>query len=88
MIPAIAAITPQLAEVRACMAEAVASREPRVAELIDALGGFHGKMLRPALVVLCAQAAGCAIDRRHIALGAAMLRKAETLGIGTKLRFA
>ncbi|HTM18995.1 MAG TPA: polyprenyl synthetase family protein, partial [Kofleriaceae bacterium] len=53
------------------MAKALASNEPRVNGLIESLGGFHGKMLRPSVVLLMAQAVG-EVRREHHRLGAAL----------------
>jgi octaprenyl-diphosphate synthase len=71
MIAAGTALSDQLAAVERTMAEALASREPRVAGLIRDLGPFHGKMLRPSLCLLVASTLG-APDARHHALGAAL----------------
>ena len=71
MIAAMAGLAPHLLEVEAVMAEAMASREPQVANLVAELGRFHGKMLRPSLCLLVAECIGAA-DRRHHVLGAAL----------------
>lgn len=60
-----------LAEVRAIMARTLASDELRVSSLIDDLGGFHGKMLRPSLVLLIAGTLG-PVAERHLQLAAAL----------------
>jgi octaprenyl-diphosphate synthase len=71
MIADLPAVAEHLAAVESRMAQALASGEPRVAALIAELGPFHGKMLRPALCLLVAEAVGSA-DQRHHALGAAL----------------
>lgn len=71
MLALFAALTPHFAEVEATMARTLKSDEPRVQDLIDRLGSFHGKMLRPALVLLVAEATG-GITRDHVRLGAAL----------------
>ncbi len=53
-----AGLSGDLAQVEAAMAAALASDEPRVSDLIDSLGSFHGKMLRPSVVLLVASAIG------------------------------
>lgn len=53
------------------MAEALSSPELKVEGLIRDLGSFHGKMLRPALVLLVAEAVA-GIDPIHHRLGAAL----------------
>ncbi|MCS6970880.1 MAG: polyprenyl synthetase family protein [Planctomycetota bacterium] len=69
------ALFPDLAEhlrgVAEAIEEALRSEEPRVAALIAEIGSFHGKMLRPTLCLLCAEALGGA-DRRHHRLAAAL----------------
>ncbi|HAT09929.1 MAG TPA: hypothetical protein DCS97_04910 [Planctomycetes bacterium] len=64
-------LSPHLEAVASTMAAALASAEPRVSGLIDGLGPFHGKLLRPSLCLLVAGTLGEA-DRRHHALGAAL----------------
>ena len=71
MIPAFVGLLPHFAAVENRMAEALASREPRVAGLITDLGHFHGKMLRPALVLLVAETLGDP-GALHYTLGAAL----------------
>ncbi len=71
MIAALPALADHLHAVEASMAAALASREPRVAALIERLGPFHGKLLRPSLCLLVAEAVG-QVDARHHALGAAL----------------
>ncbi len=71
MIASLPAIAEQLAAVERTMAVALASREPRVAALIEELGPFHGKLLRPSLCLLVAETIG-SVDARHHALGAAL----------------
>lgn len=71
MIAAFAGLQGHFAAVEALMAQALASDEPRVTTLIAELGSFHGKMLRPALVLLVAEAVG-GVDERHQRLGAAL----------------
>ena len=53
------------------MTTALRSTEPRVQVLIDGLGPFHGKMLRPALILLVAEAIG-PVHHDHCRLGAAL----------------
>jgi len=67
----LAGLASDLAQVEAVMAKVLASDEPRVNSLIDSLGGFHGKMLRPSVVLLVAQAMG-GIRPEHHRLGAAL----------------
>ncbi|GDY13719.1 octaprenyl-diphosphate synthase [Planctomycetota bacterium] len=71
MIDTLAALRPHLAAVEAVMAEALASDEPRVTGLIADLGRFHGKMLRPTLVLLVAECLG-GVRPVHHRLGAAL----------------
>ena len=72
MMPAVyACIEQDLIAVETVMNEAVSTNEPRVASLLEELGQFHGKMLRPALVMLIARALGPLTDE-HIQLGAAL----------------
>ncbi len=71
MIAALAALQPHLARVQAVMTAALASPEPRVQSLIDELGGFHGKMLRPSLCLLMAEATG-GVEDGHLTIGAAL----------------
>ena len=71
MIAPFAGLAPHLAEVEAWMDRALASGEPRVAGLIRDLGQFHGKMLRPSLLLMMANAVGTA-DAGHHRLGAAL----------------
>ncbi len=71
MIQAFAGLEPHFAAVEGHMAQALATDEPRVAGLIAELGTFHGKMLRPALVLLIARALG-GIDQVHTRLGSAL----------------
>lgn len=61
----------QFALVESMMSEALATSEPRVRELLEDLGGFHGKMLRPALVILVARSLG-SVEDVHYRLGAAL----------------
>jgi octaprenyl-diphosphate synthase len=71
VIAIFASLAPRFADVEAVMTRALASEEPRVQSLIDGLGSFHGKMLRPALVLLTAEAVG-AVGPDHVRLGAAL----------------
>ncbi len=71
MIALFAGLSGHLAEVERIMTIALRSDEPRVQVLIDSLGSFHGKMLRPALVLLVAEAVGTVRDN-HLRLGAAL----------------
>ena len=71
MISAFAGLEPDLEAVEEHMARALAADELRVDGLIRDLGPFHGKMLRPALVLLVARALGGITDL-HRKLGAAL----------------
>ncbi len=71
MIAAYVGLAPDLAEVERHMALALTSREPTVAALIDDLGTFHGKLLRPALLLLTARTLG-KVQTSHHQLGAAL----------------
>lgn len=72
MTPGVYAFIEQdLLAVESVMSKALQTDEPRVAALLDELGQFHGKMLRPALVMLVARALGPLADE-HIRLGAAL----------------
>jgi len=71
MIAALAGLAPHLAAVEQRMSDALVTDEPRVARLIDGLGSFHGKMLRPSLILLVAEASG-GVQPVHIHLGAAL----------------
>ncbi len=71
MIEVLQGLQLHFAEVEKYMASALASDELKVSELIASLGTFHGKMLRPALVMLVAEAVGEATSTHH-RLGAAL----------------
>ncbi len=71
MLEVLQSLQPHFNEVEKHMALALASAEVRVDDLIARLGSFHGKMLRPALVLLVAEAAG-GIQPVHHRLGAAL----------------
>ena len=71
MLDSLQGLQPHFAEVQRHMQVALATDEPRVAQLIADLGSFHGKMLRPALVLLVAEAVGN-ISTIHHRLGAAL----------------
>jgi len=71
MIAVFAGLRAHLARVEAIMGEALASPEPRVAALIADIGPFHGKMLRPALVLLVAETLS-GVHENHRRLGAAL----------------
>lgn len=71
MLAVLAGLHAPLAEVEAIMARTLASEETRIAELITRLGSFHGKLLRPSLALLVAEAAGT-VSERHLRLGAAL----------------
>ena len=71
MHAAFAGLEPQFQAVEGHMAQALAANEVRVDGLIRDLGTFHGKMLRPALVLLVARALGGITDL-HTRLGAAL----------------
>src|SRR5262245_3110411 len=51
-------IAADLEEVERILAEALASRHPRVAEVIERVRHFRGKKLRPTLLLLTAKACG------------------------------
>ena len=71
MHSAFAGLEPHLQAVEGHMALALKANEVRVDGLIRDLGTFHGKMLRPALVLLVARALGGITDL-HTRLGAAL----------------
>ncbi len=71
MLALFAGLAPELTRVDTIMSAALASDEPRVNALIADLGTFHGKMLRPSLVMLVAQCIGVVGDN-HRRLGAAL----------------
>ena len=71
MISLFADIAQDLTVVESTMREQLHSDEPRVAELIAQLGDFHGKMLRPALLLLTARGMG-AVEKHHHRLAAAL----------------
>ncbi len=71
MLEVLQSLQPHFSEVEKHMALALASAEVRVDDLIARLGSFHGKMLRPALVLLVAEAAG-GIEPVHHRLGASL----------------
>ncbi len=71
MIAAFAGLDPHFRAVEQHMAEALAADELRVDTLISEIGTFHGKMLRPALVLLIARALG-PVSELHTRLGAAL----------------
>ena len=71
MIAIFASLAPRFAQVEAVMTRSLASAEPRIQQLIEQLGSFHGKMLRPALVLLVAEAVGT-VTADHVRLGAAL----------------
>jgi octaprenyl-diphosphate synthase len=64
-------LQPHFDQVQGHMQLALASDEPKVAGLITDLGSFHGKMLRPALVLLVAEAVGN-VSTIHHRIGAAL----------------
>lgn len=71
MLALLSSLSDDLAAVGAQMTRALATSEPRVAQLLEELGEFHGKMLRPALVLLVARALG-GVAEEHRLLGAAL----------------
>jgi octaprenyl-diphosphate synthase len=71
MIEVLRGLQLHFAEVEKFMSAALASDELKVSELIAGLGAFHGKMLRPALVMLVAEAVGTPSAKHH-QLGAAL----------------
>ncbi|NRA37162.1 MAG: polyprenyl synthetase family protein [Planctomycetes bacterium] len=71
-MPAVyACIEQDLQAVDVLVQEALVTSEPRVASLLEELGQFHGKMLRPALVMLVARALG-SVSEEHIRLSAGL----------------
>ncbi|MHC5066979.1 MAG: polyprenyl synthetase family protein [Planctomycetota bacterium] len=71
MLDTLDAVSASLSGVASIMDQALHTDEPRVAELIANLGTFHGKMLRPALLLLTARCIGDERDE-HRRLGAAL----------------
>jgi octaprenyl-diphosphate synthase len=71
MLDLFAGLTSDLAEVESVMVRSLASDEPRVNALIEELGNFHGKMLRPTLLMMVATTLG-EIGADHHRLGAAL----------------
>lgn len=71
MIQLFSGLNAHLTEVEQIMSTALRSSEPRVQTLIDSLGSFHGKMLRPALVLMVAETMGT-VRHEHYLLGAAL----------------
>lgn len=56
----------ELEEIREIFNGELTTDEPFVADMIDELGKFRGKMLRPMLVVLCGKACGQINHRHHV----------------------
>ena len=71
MLDVLQDLQPHFDEVQKYMQLALASDEPKVTSLIADLGTFHGKMLRPALVLLVAEAVG-KVSSIHHRMGAAL----------------
>jgi len=71
MLTVLQGLQPHLAEVEKYIESALGADELKVNELIAQLGPFHGKMLRPALVMLVAETVGEVGDLHH-RLGAAL----------------
>jgi octaprenyl-diphosphate synthase len=71
MIALYADLQGHLSAVTAIMDRALACDERRVVGLVRDLGRFHGKMLRPALALLTAEAVGT-VTARHHQLGASL----------------
>lgn len=71
MLTLFADIAPDLSQVEGIMAEQLVSSEPRVQQLIADLGEFHGKLLRPSLLILTARCLG-AVSPQHMRLAAAL----------------
>jgi octaprenyl-diphosphate synthase len=63
------AVAADLAEVERQLARTLSSTRPHVAQLVEHLGHYRGKRLRPMLLLLTGHACG-KVDRRHHALGA------------------
>jgi octaprenyl-diphosphate synthase len=66
-----AAVQAELDQIEGIMQQALADDEPRVMALLDNLGEFHGKMLRPAMLLLMARCCG-ATTPAHLHLAAAV----------------
>src|SRR5436309_2653924 len=62
-------VAADLAEVERILSQSLASSRPQVARLVEHLGNYRGKRLRPMLLVLTAQACGH-VTRAHHVLGA------------------
>jgi len=62
------AIAPELDAMSASLKASVADHSPILAELVDHVSRFRGKMVRPAMVFLAGRASG-AVTRRHPTLG-------------------
>ncbi len=60
-----APILPDLVRVEAVLEETLQSRRPCVANLVEHLGHFRGKRLRPALLLLTARACGRLVPAHH-----------------------
>jgi len=71
MLSLLTSLQPNFAVVEHVMAEAIATDEPRVAQLLQDLGEFHGKMLRPALHILMARCVG-EVSPVHHRIGAGL----------------
>ena len=52
MLSVFSSLQKELRKVEEVMAASLQSTEPRVSSLLEDLGEFHGKMLRPSLVLL------------------------------------
>lgn len=65
----LAPLQPDLEKVERVLAEALGSPRPHVARLVEHLGHYRGKRLRPALLLLTARACGQVTPAHHV-LGA------------------
>ncbi len=64
-----ALVAADMAEVERILSQSLASPRPQVARLVEHLGNYRGKRLRPMLLVLTAQACGRVTHAHHV-LGA------------------
>lgn len=71
MLTLLGDLVTDLAQVEHVMADTMHSEEPRVAKLLEDLGTYHGKMLRPSLLMLVARCLG-PLRKEHHRLGAAL----------------
>ncbi len=79
MLELFAPLAGHFAAVETAMAAALSDDEPRITGLIADLGRFHGKMLRPALTLLMADACSGATNLHHRLAAAVELIHTATL---------